>query len=48
MADEMASQTDRPEDAAAEYEPPRVEAVLTANELAREIQYAGVSLHKLG
>ena len=26
------------------YEPPRVESVLTADELAREIQYAGVSL----
>jgi hypothetical protein len=26
------------------YEPPRVEAVLTAEELEREVQYAGISL----
>ena len=26
------------------YEPPRVESVLTADELAREIQYAGISV----
>jgi hypothetical protein len=25
------------------YEPPRVETVLTADDLAREIQYAGIS-----
>ena len=28
--------------AVAEYEPPEIEAVLTAEDLAREIQYAGV------
>lgn len=29
---------------AAEYEPPRVETVVTADELAREIQYAGITV----
>ena len=33
-----------PQDAAAEYEAPKVESVLTADELAREIQYAGISI----
>jgi hypothetical protein len=27
----------------ATYEPPRIETVLTADDLAREIQYAGIS-----
>jgi hypothetical protein len=27
------------------YEPPRVESVLTADDLAREIQYAGISVN---
>jgi hypothetical protein len=26
-----------------DYEPPKVECVLTAHELAREVQYAGVN-----
>ena len=26
------------------YEPPRIETVLTADDLAREIQYAGISV----
>jgi hypothetical protein len=27
------------------YEAPKIEAVLTADELAREIQYAGISIN---
>jgi hypothetical protein len=37
MSDER--ETERPEQP---YEPPRVEGVLTADDLEREIQYAGV------
>ena len=33
-----------PEPKAVEYEAPRVENVLTAEDLAREIQYAGITL----
>ena len=36
--------TDTPEPEAPTYEPPKVESVLTAEELAREIQYAGVTV----
>lgn len=32
---------DMPHEADKSYEPPRVECVLTTEELAREIQYAG-------
>jgi hypothetical protein len=43
MNPEFDRQTDSEdgEPTAAAYEPPQVEAVLTAEELAREIQYAG-------
>ena len=36
-------QVEVPQPEAAPYEPPTVESVLTADELAREIQYAGQS-----
>ena len=36
-------QPETPKTEAATYEPPKVESVLTAEELAREIQYAGVT-----
>ena len=44
MSEQTVSQNDEPRDeTAAAYEPPKVESVLTAEELAREIQYAGVT-----
>ena len=39
--DDLQPETPTPD--AATYEPPKVESVLTAEELAREIQYAGVT-----
>ena len=44
MSEQTTSQHEEPRDeTAATYEPPKVESVLTAEELAREIQYAGVT-----
>jgi hypothetical protein len=44
MSEQTVSQNDEPRDeTVAAYEPPKVESVLTAEELAREIQYAGVT-----
>ena len=37
------SQSETPKPLAT-YEPPKVESVLTADELAREIQYAGLTV----
>jgi len=39
----MSQEPDRPAKPPREYEPPRVEAVLTDEHLAREVQYAGVT-----
>lgn len=39
---DLQSETAKPQ--AATYEPPKVESVLTAEELAREIQYAGLTV----
>ncbi len=45
MANEQVrSEETSPEPKAADYEAPRVESVLTAEDLAREIQYAGITL----
>lgn len=41
MDDKQTAEVITPEGAAAEYEAPRVESVLTADDLAREVQYAG-------
>ena len=38
---ELQPETSKPE--AATYEPPKVESVLTAEELAREVQYVGIT-----
>jgi hypothetical protein len=41
VADEIVSELIEAQEPAGEYERPRIEAVLTAEGLAREIQYAG-------
>jgi hypothetical protein len=45
MANEQVrSEETLPAPEAVEYDAPRVESVLTAEDLAREIQYAGITL----
>ena len=43
MDDKKTAEIITPEGAVAEYEAPRVESVLTADDLAREVQYAGAA-----
>jgi len=43
MSEQTTSHEEPRDETAATYEPPKVESVLTAEELAREIQYAGVT-----
>jgi hypothetical protein len=44
MSSETAKETTDAAPAVEPYEPPKVESVLTAEDLAREIQYAGQSV----
>ena len=43
MDDKQTAEVITPEGAAAQYEAPRVESVLTADDLTREVQYAGAA-----
>jgi hypothetical protein len=40
----MSEDRDLPAESPGEYEPPRIEVVLTDERLAREVQYAAVSV----
>ena len=42
-SDEETTQAGEPKDENAEYEAPRIESVMTPEDLAREVQYAGVT-----
>lgn len=43
MKDEQRAEASVPEPSPAGYEPPRIEGVLTAEDLEREVQYAGLT-----